>query len=292
MSDMIDLTNADLGIENLGEFWKDFTERCTPEQAKLFSESYNLIAISFPDSFIDSTLTHLLADDGLNTSELISHVRLLFINTICDALQMMGIFVDKDYMDMNSLHDVKVILDTIYLFDGMTDLIGLVDVLNNEELDCKERFIKVVKMTQPQYELSDIDSYIREVSVNTIRGILIGLNIIDEDDTEWVDHTTRQRIKDNKEWLAGTLAREHVSNGGGVGLLMDNYLKLFHTDLSRLLLDDPTVYLRNVLSLMIISSLTDRQIHGQFNALIEDQCTTVEEVYKATAILKGASIDA
>ena len=289
---MIDLTNADLGIENLGEIWKDFTERCTPEQAKLFTESYNLIAISFPNSFIDSTITHLFADDGLDTSDLIAHIRLLFINTICDALQMMGIFVDKDYMDMNSLEAVKRILDTIYLFDGMTDLIGLVDVLNNENLDCKERFIKVVRMTHGQFPFDDMESYIKEVSTNTIRGIMIGLNIIDEDDTEYVDHVLRQRIQDNKQWLVGTFANQHIGNGGGVGLTIDNYLKLFHSDLAKAMIANPLDYLKQVLSLMIISSLTDGQISGQFHALVEDQCTTVEEIYKATAIIKGASIDA
>lgn len=292
MSDMIDLTNADLGIENLGEIWKDFTDRCTPEQAKLFTESYNLIAISFPDSFIDSTLTHLFADEGLDTSDLIAHVRLLFINTICDALQIMGIFVDKDYLDMNSLEALKRILDTIYLFDGMTDLIGLVDTLNDENLDCKDRFIKVVRMTHGQFPFDDMESYIREVSTNTIRGIMIGLNIIDEDDTVYVDHVLRQRIKDNKEFLKGTFGGEHVVNQGGLGIEVDNYLKLFHSRLAATLINDPLSYMRQILSLMIISSLTDGQIHGQFNALIEDQCTTIEEVYKGQAILKEASIDA
>lgn len=289
---MIDLTNADLGIENLGEMWKDFIERCTSQQAKLFTESYNLIAISFPDSFIDNTLTHLFADEALDTSDLMSHVRLLFINTICDALQMMGIFLDKDYMDMNSLHDVKVILDTIYLFDGMTDLIGLVTMLNNEELDCKERFINVVRMTQPQYDLSEMENYIKEVSTNTIRGIMIGLNIIDEDDTTYVDHVLRKRIIDNKPFLKGTLANEHIGNGGGVGLEIDNYLKLFHSSLAKRLLDSPMDYLKQILSLMLISSLTDGQVYGQFNALLEDHCQTVEEVYQAQSILKGAIINA
>lgn len=292
MSDMIDLTNADLGIENLGEIWKDFIERCTPEQAKLFTESYNLIAISFPDSFIDNTLTHLFADEGLDTSDLMSHVRLLFINTICDALQMMGIFLDKDFMDMNSLEPLKRILDTIYLFDGMTDLIGLVDVLNNEELDCKERFIKVVRMTHGQFPFDDMESYIREVSTNTIRGIMIGLNIIDEDDTVYVDHVLRKRILDNKAFLKDTLGNEHIGNGGGVGLEIDNYLKLFHSSLAKRLLESPMDYLEQVLSLMLISSLTDGQIYGQFNALLEDQCQTVEEVYHAQSILKGATINA
>ena len=121
---------------------------------------------------------------------------------------------------------------------------------------------------------------------------MIGLNIIDEDNTVWVDHVLRQRIQDNKQWLIGTLANEHITNGGGIGLEIENYLKLFHSKLALSLINSPLDYLKQVLSLMIISSLTDGQISGQFHALAEDQCTTVEEVYKATAIIKEASIDA
>lgn len=292
MSDMIDLTNVDLGVENLGEMWVDFIARCTPHQATLFNESYNLIAISFPESFVDSTLNQMFIDESLDTSELMAHVRVLFINTIIDALQMMGILIDKDYIELNSLSELKNILDTVYLFDGLTDLLGLVQILNDEEQDCKDRFIRIVQMTQPQYDMTNMDYFIKEVSPNTIRGILIGLNIIDEDDTEWVDHTIRDRIKTNKLWLVDTYGGQHIINGGGVGLNIDGYLKVFMSDLAKDLATNPYDYLKNVLSLMIISSLTDSQIQGQFNSLIEDQTTNVEEAYKAMEIIKKVKLNA
>lgn len=292
MSEIVDLTNVDLGVENLGEMWEDFIARCTPAHATLFNESYNLIALSFPDSFTDSTLTHLFIDEGLETSELMAHVRLLFINSIIDALQIMGIIIDKDYLEMNSLEELKNVLDTIFLFDGLTDLIGLVDVLNNEELDCKERFIEVVRMVQPQYDMSNMEDYITDVSPNVIRGILIGLNIIDEDDSEHVDHTLKQRIRANRLFLAETFAGQHIQNGGGVGQVVDAYMRLFMSDLAKLLVEDKLKYLCNVLSLMLISSLSDNEISGQFSALIEDQCNEVDELYKATALLNKVKLNA
>ena len=292
MSEIIDLTNVDLGVENLGEMWEDFIARCTPAHATLFNESYNLIALSFPDSFIDSTLTHLFIDEGLETSELMSHVRLLFINSIIDALQIMGVIIDKDYLEMNSLEELKNVLDTVFLFDGLTDLIGLVDVLNNEEMDCKERFIQVVRMTQPQYDMSNMEYYISDVNPNVIIGLLIGLNIIDEDGSEYVDHTIRTRIRNNKIFLAGTLAGKHIQDGGGAGQVLDAYMRLFMSDLADLLIKDKYEYMRNVLGIMLISSLSDNQISGQFNALIEDQCDQVDELYKATAILNKVKLDA
>jgi len=292
MSEMIDLTNVDLGVENLGEMWSDFIARCTPEQAILFNESYNLIAISFPESFIDSTLTQMFIDEALDTSELMAHVRSLFLETILDTLQMMGIKFDRDFIEMNHLQDMKVILDTVYLFDGLTDLLGLVDIINNEELDCKERFIEIVRMTQPQFNLDNMECYIEEVSANTLRGILIGINIIDEDDTEYVDHTIRNRIRANRQWLVGTLGERHIVDGGGPGQNLDGYMKIFMSALAKYLVEDPALYLQNVLSLMLISNMGDKDIQGQYNALIEDQTTTVEEAYRAQNIIKKVKLNA
>lgn len=290
---MIDLTNVDLGVENLGEMWQDFIARCTPEHATQYNQAYNLIAISFPDSFIDNTITHLLVDEGLGTADLMAHIRILFIDTIIDALQMMGIMVDKDWIDPNSLSELCVILDTIYLVDGMTDLIGLVDTLNDDEADTKERFIRVVRMVQPQYDMENMEYYIRDVSTNVIRGILIGINVIDEDDATWVDPSLQKRIKGNREFLKGTFGGQHIIMGGGVGQGFEGYSNLFINDLAKLLVEDSSVnYLENVLSLMVISYMSDTEIQGQFTALVEEHCTTIEEAYKGTAILNKVTLNA
>lgn len=289
---MIDLTNVDLGVENLGEMWEDFIARCTPEHATLFNESYNLIALSFPDSFIDSTLTHYFIDEGLETAEVIAHVRQLFIDSIIDALQIMGIIVDKDYIEMNSLEELKNVLDTIYLFDGLTDLIGLVDILRDEEMDCRDRFIAVVQKTQPQYDMSNMEYFIKDVSPNVIRGILIGLNLIDEDDDTEVDHVIHDRIRNNKTFIAPLFGGMHVSNGGGVGQVIDAYMKLFMSDLARVLVENKFLYLQHVLSLMLISSLSDAEINGQYHALVEDLCETVDDLYRATDIMKKVKLNA
>lgn len=290
---MIDLTNVDLGVENLGEMWSDFIERCTPEHATQYNQAYNLIAISFPDSFIDTTITHLLVDEALGTADLMAHIRILFIDTIIDALQIMGIIVDKDWIDPNSLTDLCNILDTIYMADGLTDLIGLVETLNDDEADAKERFIRVVRMVQPQYDNGDMENYIKEVSTNVIRGLLLGLNVIDEDDETWVDPDIQKRIKANKQFLIPTLAGLHLQNGGGPGQSFDTYMNLFINELGiKLVGGDMGAYLENVLALMVMSYLTDTEIQGQFSSLIEQHTTTVEEAYKAQAILNKVTLNA
>lgn len=293
MSEMIDLTNVDLGVENLGEMWQDFIARCTPEHATQYNQAYNLIAISFPDSFMDSTITHLLVDEALGTADLMAHIRILFIDTIIDALQIMGIIVDKDWIDPNSLPELCNILDTIYMADGMTDLIGLMDTLNDEEATAKERFIRVVKMVQPQYDMENMDYYIKEVSPNVIRGLMIGLNIIDEDDATWVDPDVTKRVKANKPFILDTLAGLHIRNGGGCGQSFDTYMNLFINELGQKLVDhDMANYLANVLSLMLISHMADSEIQGQFNSLVEENSNTVEEAYKISQILKKVTLNA
>lgn len=293
MSEMIDLTNVDLGVENLGEMWQDFIARCTPEHATQYNQAYNLIAISFPESFIDNTITHILVDEAIGTADMMAHIRILFIDTIIDALQIMGIIIDKDWIDPNSLPELIVVLDTIFMVDGMTDLIGLYDTLNDEEADPKERFIRVVRMTQPQFDMENMEYYIKEVSTNVIRGILIGINVIDQDDETWVDPWLQKRIKANAEFLKGTMGGEHIINGGGVGQDFDGYHKLFTNQLAKALVDDDaTIYLTNVLSLMLISYMTDEDITGQFSALVEEHCSTIEEAYKGTSILNKVKLDA
>lgn len=292
MSEMIDLTNTDLGVENMGEMWNDFILRCTPEQAKLFNESYNLIAISFPNSFIDSTITHLFIDETMDTSDLMAAIRELFINTIIDALQIMGIIVDKDFVEMNSLYTLNRILDTIYMADGITDLIGLADLLNYDDWTAKDRFIGVVKMISPEEDFAGIEDMIKDVSINTIRGLMIGINIIDEDDTSFVDPQLRKRVKLNKPTLMGTVAQTHIMNGGGLGQNIDTYMKLFINELGNLLMESTELYLKNAIALMLISNLTDTEIHSQYNSLSQSLSLSIEDLYKSNNILEGVSLDA
>lgn len=292
MSEMIDLTNTDLGVENLGEMWSDFILRCTPEQAKLFNESYNLITISFPDSYIDSTLTHLFIDESMDTSDLMAAVRELFINTVIDALQIMGIIIDKDYVEMNSLSLLNQVLDTIYLADGITDLIGLADLLNYEDWTAKDRFIGVMKMISPENDYELLDYIVSDVSINTIRGLLVGINVIDEDDKKFVDPQLTKRVKANKPLLLQTLAFKHINDGGGLGQNIDTYLNLFINDLGTILMEGAPGYMKHVLGLMIISNLTDAQIHKQFNTLSESLSMSIEDLYVTNKVLEGAVLDA
>lgn len=291
MSEIIDLGDRNLAVENLGEMWQDFAARLMPEAAILFKDAYNLISISLPENGNDIQITNILIDESLETSDTVMHIRKLLIDSIVDCLQMMGIIIDYDYVSPDSLKDLVHILDTIYTLDGMDDLMQLVDILDDELIDAKERFIRVIERVEPDYDLENFPYMIKEVSPNVTKGILIGLNILDNDDTEYMEPTIKRRVQANKEFLKETLAWEHITKGGASTLSLEVLMTLFVSDLGIKLTENKLDYFKQVLSLMLISDLTDGQIKSQYFALLEEVAENMDEIYKAQTLLEKVKLD-
>lgn len=291
MSEIIDLGDRNLAVENLGDMWQDFAARLMPEAAILFKDAYNLISISLPENGNDIQITNILIDESLETSDTVMHIRKLLIDSIVDCLQMMGIIIDYDYVSPDSLKDLVHILDTIYTLDGMDDLMQLVDILDDELIDAKERFIRVIERVEPDYDLENFPYMIKEVSPNVTKGILIGLNILDNDDTEYMEPTIKRRVQANKEFLKETLAWEHITKGGASTLSLEVLMTLFVSDLGIKLTENKLDYFKQVLSLMLISDLTDGQIKSQYFALLEEVAENMDEIYKAQTLLEKVKLD-
>ena len=291
MSEIIDLGDRNLAVENLGDMWQDFAARLMPEAAILFKDAYNLISISLPENGNDIQITNILIDESLETSDTVMHIRKLLIDSIVDCLQMMGIIIDYDYVSPDSLKDLVHILDTIYTLDGMDDLMQLVEILDDELIDAKERFIRVIERVEPDYDLENFPYMIKEVSPNVTKGILIGLNILDNDDTEYMEPTIKRRVQANKEFLRETLAWEHITKGGASTLSLEVLMTLFVSDLGIKLTENKLDYFKQVLSLMLISDLTDGQIKSQYYALLEEVAENMDEIYKAQTLLEKVKLD-
>ena len=291
MSEIIDLGDRNLAVENLGDMWQDFAARLMPEAAILFKDAYNLISISLPENGNDIQITNILIDESLETSDTVMHIRKLLIDSIVDCLQMMGIIIDYDYVSPDILKDLVHILDTIYTLDGMDDLMQLVDILDDELIDAKERFIRVIERVEPDYDLENFPYMIKEVSPNVTKGILIGLNILDNDDTEYMEPTIKRRVQANKEFLKETLAWEHITKGGASTLSLEVLMTLFVSDLGIKLTENKLDYFKQVLSLMLISDLTDGQIKSQYFALLEEVAENMDEIYKAQTLLEKVKLD-
>lgn len=296
MLDVIDLTNTNLASDNLGEMWDDFAVRCTPAAAKLLVEAYNLITLSMElapegnNGYLDITITHILIDEGMETSDTIQAIRKILMEGLIDCLKICGIIVDMDYIGPGELPDLITLLDTIYTFNGMDDIFGLADVLEDEYMDPKERFIRVVKMGNPEYDIEKLYTMISEVSVNTTKGMLIGLNILDSDDIQYMEPALKRRLIASKEFLKGTLGEYHIQNGGGVQLQSDVYLTLFGPRLAEYMSEDPVKYVKNILSLFMISDLTPKSIEAQITALSQEVTDDLDTMYRIQGLLKEVNL--
>lgn len=297
MLDTIDMTNANLASDNLGEMWDDFAVRCTPGVAIQLADAYNLITLSLEagnegnNGFLDVEITNILIDEARETSDTIQAIRRLLIDGVVDCLQAMGIIIDMDYIGPDELGVLCKVLDTIFTFDGMEDILGLADVLDDEGIDPKERFITVIKMNDPQTDFENLYDIISEVSMDVTKGLLIGLNILATDDDQYMEPAMKRRLKGNKEFFKGTLGEFHVVNGGGIQQQQEVYLTLFAAELGEMLLTDPVAYVKNVLSLLLLTSLTRSQIEGQIMALTQDVSSDLEVMYRCQAVFKEVNFN-
>lgn len=290
MLDMIDLTHGNFAQDDLGELWLDFTSVCSEQAAIQFNDAYNLISISFPDNNMGIDVTTILIDEGTETPDKVMHVRKMLINNLVDCLQIMGIIVDLDFVDVNSLKDLTHILNTIYMVDGIEDVLGLVDILEDEEYDTKGRFIEVIRKMDPSYDCEQFPYLIKGVAPNVIKGILVGLNVLSTDDKEYLEPSLKKRMINNKQFLTETLAEHHIVNGGAPGLELENLTMLFVNELGKMLVENPVSYLNDLLGLMLIANLTDEQIETQFMAAVSQFSEDIQLVYKAQQLLQQVKL--
>lgn len=291
MSDIIDMTNVNLASENLGEMWDSFAARCLPDAAILFQDAYNLISISCPDHNLDVIFTNILIDESMGTSDTIQSIRQHLIFALIDCLQVRGIIIDMDYVEPKSLGDLVQILDTLYVFDGMDDILGLVDVLEDDQIDPKERLITVIHLNDKSYDTEQLPYIIKDVSPDVTKGILVGLNVLDRDDDQYMEPSLKKRVVNNKPFMKGTVGEKHVINGGGLQQELHGYMGIFGPELGPLMLENPPLYIKNVLSLMLISNIPETLIKGQILSLAQEVCTDLQDLYKAQAIIDEVKIN-
>ncbi|QDH47093.1 hypothetical protein PQC07_gp204 [Aeromonas phage D3] len=296
MSDMIDLTNANLASDNLGEMWDDFAVRCTPEAAIQLQDAYNLITLSLEcvpggnNGFLDTNITTVLIDEGYDTPDTIQAVRKILIYALVDCLQAMGIMIDMDYIGPDELVILTKILDTIYTVDGIEDILGLSDVLEDEGIDPKERFIQVMALVDPLMDQEKLPYVIKDVSVDVTKGMLIGLNILSTDDDQYMEPFFKKRLVANKAFLKGTIGERHIVDGGGVQQQLDIYMNLFAAEVGEMMLNNPVEYIKNMISIMLLTPMTGAEIEGAVMSLINDVSETTEIMYRAQAVLKEVNL--
>lgn len=293
MTDYIDTSNLKVAMDELGDLWYNFEQCLVPETAIIFNTSYNLITLAVKDSPLPLDITEILINESLDTVNAISQVRETFLIFICDVLNNMGILMDKDHIDSDSLPYLNTLLNLIYVTDGVDDVMGLIYILENETFSNKERLIEVIKRVN---DLDDDECYpdiIKDVSPDVIKGLMIGLGADTDatDDREYINDEVGKRIRNNREFIKGTLAASHITNGGVAGLSYHVLSDMFINDIAKLLLGDRRTYYKEILSLLVISSMTNVEIESGYESMIKDFANDLDELYIGSTLLEELNLE-
>lgn len=288
MSDYIDDTNLKVAIDELGDLWFSFEECLVPETAIIFNKSYNLIVMSVKDCALSLDISTLLVDESQDIPSVVNNIRETFLVYLVDILTNMGIMIDKEHVDPDSLPYLNTILETIYTTDGMEDVMGLIYVLENETFTNKERVIEVIKRV---HDLDDDEVYpdlIRDISADVVKGLMMGLGADTDatDDREVANEEVTKRVKANREFLKGTLAATHVINNGAMGLSYQVLSDMFINDLAKLIVGEKRDYYKNILAMLLISSMTNEEIESGYEGMIKDFANDLEELYVGSVLLE------
>lgn len=290
MSDDIDITNVKLAYRDMGELWTNFEVGLNPETATIFNSSYNLIALILEEDNLQLDISYVIINDELDFSMKVNDVRNILIQYLIGVLGYMGITIDSDYVTPESLYDLVNILNTIYSIDNSEDLLGLYNIITNEDLDTKERFIEIIIKVNDLEDDGVLPFMIKSVAQQTLIGIGENLDLID-DGEGLLDDVIKNRIRNNRETLKDTLGYKYLIDGGKAATSFTALFNIHDKELADLLLSDSTEYFKNILSLLIISDLTTEQIQESFETGVKDYSETTEALYKNMKILENVTLE-
>lgn len=265
--DTVDTRDIYRARDDLGSLWTNFEETLVPETAQLLNTAYTLIVIVPRENNLSTQLTPILIDENIENSERTNYIRRFLIETMVGLLMDMGVVINKEYVDLDSLKDLINILDTLYTTDQVEDVLGIIYILDNETYSNKDKLITTIVKTLELDEEGQLEYIIEDVSADVIKGLYIGFGAIDIDDVDYLNPEVRDRIRKNRLFLQGTLASQHITNGGGVGFSFEAYTNLFINEIGIILIKDKEQYFKEVLALLLISSETTGEIENIFEQL-------------------------
>lgn len=286
MSDYIDITDYKAASDDLQSIWLNFEDSLRYEQTIPLNTAYNLISITLKENSLSNFITTILSDN--NTTLATKHQLIIktLLEALVEVLSSMGIILNPEYIDISSLPDLNNILNTLFSTDDIDDVLGLINILDNETFDNKDKLINVIVKTLDLEDEGNLPYIIESVSADVIKGLYIGLGAINIDDGDYVNPEVASRIRKNKTFLAGTLAGNHIINGGGVGASYIALSNLFINELGQILLDNKKQYYKEILSICLISSMTPIEIEEGFEVMIKDMAENMEDIYIGSAMLE------
>lgn len=288
MSDFVNMDELNVAYTDMGSLWLNFTDGVIPEQADIINRAYNLISLVLKENALPTIISTILIDENMEISNKVNLVKKSLLDGMVELLSEMGIIFNLDFIGLDELTPLSDILDVLYSTDEIDDVLGLIDILDNETFDNKDKLIRVILrfLQKESFESDSFDYIIEEVSGDVIKGLYIGLGVYTVEDGDYINPDIARRIRANKEFLEGKLANRHILNGGGVGLSYEVYTKLFINDIAEYLTDSSHRYMEEMMGICLISSLTNIEIEEGFEAMIKDHAGSMDDIFFGTQLLK------
>lgn len=288
MEAIIDRTGLTAARDDLGSVWENFEDGLIPEQADQLNYAYNLISAGFKENSLSLMISTFLIDENIESATRINLIRRTLITGIIELLNQVGIIIDLDYVTLDSLAALSVVLDTLYQTERVEDVYGVMDILDNETYDNKDKLIATINTVMGLEETDDSELLylIQEVSGDTIKGLYLGLDESDDDNGDYLNPDIARRIKANRTFLTGTLAASHIVNGGQAGLPYLTLFRLLIDKMEPVILDDKRRYLKEILAICLISSMTSHEIEEGYEEMVVELCQSLNDMTLPTQLLE------
>ena len=283
----LDLTNVDLLSKDVGEPWINFSQALTPEVADLMQRVYTLLALTDEESVLVSAIANLLSDEDTPVIEIKAILLELLLNNIIEQLVKFGITLDLEQVNANKLDLLYQITDVIYLLNGYEDLEGLSVILEQRDLDPKDRFIelfrKLYSMEPTDQVIDELNYLIDECSEYLME--MLRLSLIVADGVPDIPKHVRERVRANAAFLGGTTAGKHIRNNGQVGMGFLTSLSFYRLELDAAMRQSPEQYIKELFAFAIISETPDDELWDKLKVVIEENVEEVTLLYRAEQLI-------
>lgn len=274
--------NEDLAEVYVGGSWSEFKNMLTEAQSKVLIDGFNLILLSsipefdfetpydnynIPDTVVTTAIQDILIADDLDVNGIKQEIFILCINNIINLVKDLGVTLHEDEIVMDHLPELIRIAKLFYDLREVDELYDIYQVLSSKDIPPKERFINTFSIFYgEEVDTSTIEQLIEEVSEMSTEVLLEGINITEDDTIVINPPSIVKRIRDNKELLIGTLAGEHLINGGSIGGSLNSHLSFHGEALEELIKqsaeDDKYLlkYAKEVTGLFLISDINTESL--------------------------------
>lgn len=283
---VVNLTGVNLLQEDLGDTWSSYKLAITPENAELMETLYNLIVITDPETVLGLTISTILIDESLDTSQQKDLLFDIFLNNIIEMLTKFGITLDMDYVEPNSLRTLYEITDILYIIDNYEDLQSISELLETKDLDPKDRFIelfrKIHDLDPDDPKLEDLTYLILECTENLMETLRLGLIVLDAEPE--IPEYVKLRVLANRDFLENTVAVKHVRNNGRLGMGFLSLLNFYANELETAMQISPEHYVKELFGFVLISETPNDVFWDQLKQIIEENISDLTLIFKAEKV--------